>query len=369
MSSGFEMADDSGTASLEIPFTRFIGADGVPVAEVPDFALDVSEMVKLYRAMVLTRTFDERAVALQRTGQLGTFASSLGQEATSVGAAGAMRREDVLVPSFREQGAQLWRGVSLKELFLYWSGDERGSNFAVPREDFPVSIPVASHVPHAAGVALAFKMRKEPRVAVCIFGDGATSKGDFYEALNIAALWRVPAVFLVNNNQWAISVPRSAQTLARTLAHKSIAVGMPGEQVDGNDVVAVRYVAARAIERARNGDGPTLIEALTYRLGDHTTADDAHRYRSDDEVSAHWKEEPVSRLRAYLSRTAGWSKHDEETLVRECAELVDVAAREAISAEKEPVGAIFDFQFAELPFGLRSQRAATLAAEKEAVDG
>ena len=159
MSSGFEMADDSGTAPLEIPFTRFIGADGVPVAEVPDFALDVSEMVKLYRAMVLTRTFDERAVALQRTGQLGTFASSLGQEATSVGAAGAMRREDVLVPSFREQGAQLWRGVSLKELFLYWSGDERGSNFAVPREDFPVSIPVASHVPHAAGVALAFKLR------------------------------------------------------------------------------------------------------------------------------------------------------------------------------------------------------------------
>ncbi len=369
MTSRLETADEKGAAPLEIPFTRFIGPDGVPVDELPDFAREEKEVVKLYRALVLTRAFDEKAVTLQRTGQLGTFASSLGQEAVSVGAASAMQATDVLLPSFREQGAQLWRGVSLKELFLYWSGDERGSNFAVPREDFPVSIPVASHVPHAAGVALAFKLRKQGRVAVCIFGDGATSKGDFYEALNIAAVWRVPAVFLASNNQWAISVPRSAQTLAKTLAQKAIAVGMPAEQVDGNDVVAVKDVVSRAAERARNGGGPTLIEALTYRLGDHTTADDAHRYRSDEEVSAHWKEEPVSRLRTYLTRSARWSKQDEETLLRECADQVDAAAKEAISMAKEPVSAMFDYQFADLPLDLRSQRQAALATVREQDDG
>lgn len=365
MAKRLETAHGSDASPLQIPFTRFIGVDGVPAGELPDFARDAGELVRLYRAMVLTRAFDEKAVALQRTGQLGTFASSLGQEAVSVGAASAMRTDDVLVPSFREQGAQLWRGVSMKELFLYWSGDERGSDFAVPREDFPVCIPVASHVPHAAGVALAFKMRKEARVSVCMFGDGATSKGDFYEALNIAALWQVPAVFLVSNNQWAISVPRRAQTLAKTLAQKAIAVGMPGEQVDGNDVLAVRHVVARAVELARNGGGPTLIEALTYRLADHTTADDAHRYRSDDEVSAHWKEDPVARMRAYLSRSGGWSRDDEEALVRDCASQVDTASREALSTAPQPVSAMFDHQFVELPFELKVQREAALAAKGE----
>jgi 2-oxoisovalerate dehydrogenase E1 component alpha subunit len=315
MPSARDPQTDHTAATFSIPFTRYLAADGTEEEELPEFARDSAALVPLYSAMVLTRIFDEKAVALQRTGRLGTFASSLGQEAVGVGAASAMLPEDVLVPSFREQAAQLWRGVTLKELFLYWGGDERGSNFEGPREDFPVSIPVASHFPHAAGIALAFKLRKEPRVAVCIAGDGATSKGDFYEGINIAAVWNVPAVFIINDNQWAISVPRAKQTAAKTLAQKAIAVGMPGEQVDGNDVIAVHDAVTRALERARTGGGPTLIEALTYRLTDHTTADDAHRYRSDEEVSAHWKEEPVARLRAYLVSQDVWRKQNEEKLL------------------------------------------------------
>ena len=185
-----------------------IDRDGKLVCPMPEFAREPAELLRLYRTLVLTRTFDTKAIALQRTGRLGTYASSLGQEAVSVGAAAAMEKSDVLVPSFREHGAQLWRGVTLKELFLYWGGDERGNDFAGPREDFPNCVPVASHAPHAVGVALAFRLRGEPRAAVCVFGDGATSKGDVAEAVNMAGVWKVPAVFVVNNNAWAISVPR-----------------------------------------------------------------------------------------------------------------------------------------------------------------
>src|SRR6516225_7084584 len=181
--------------------------------------------------------------------------------------------------------AQLWRGVSLVELFLFWGGDERGSDFAKVREDFPICVPVATHTPHAVGVALAFKLRHQQRVAVCAFGDGATSKGDVAEALNIAGVWHLPLVFVINNNHWAISVPVTQQTAAETLAQKAIAAGIEGEQVDGNDIIAVREAVARAVAKARAGGGPHLIEALTYRLSDHTTADDARRYRSDTDVS------------------------------------------------------------------------------------
>ncbi len=356
-------------AAFTIPFTRYLAADGTVEEEFPDFARDPANLVPLYRGMVLTRKFDEKAVALQRTGRLGTFASSLGQEAVGVGAASAMRSEDVLVPSFREQAAQFWRGVTLKELFLYWGGDERGSNFSGPREDFPICIPVASHFPHAAGIALAFQLRNERRVAVCIAGDGATSKGDFYEGINIATVWNVPAVFIINDNQWAISVPRAKQTAARTLAQKAIAAGMPGEQVDGNDVIAVRDATARAIGRARDGDGPTLIEAMTYRLSDHTTADDAHRYRDDAEVSAHWKEEPLARLRAYLVSQDAWSKQDEERLLADCAADIDRAAEDYLAMPPEPVADIFDYLFAELPEDLKAQRDFAIAHIGENPDG
>ncbi len=343
-------------ARFEIGYTRCIDPSGTPHVTLADTAVDPDLLTSLYRGLVRTRAFDAKAIALQRTGRLGTYASSLGQEAVAVGTASAMRANDVLLPSFREHGAQLWRGVTPLELFLYWGGDERGSNFAGPREDFPICVPVGSHAPHAVGVALALKLRRETRVAVCIFGDGATSKGDVAEAMNIAGVWQLPVVFVVSNNQWAISVPRVKQSAAATLAQKAIAAGIPGEQVDGNDVVAARAVVGAAIERARSGQGPSLIEALTYRLGDHTTADDASRYRDDAEPSRHWPDEPLPRLRHYLTAAGLWTKAKEEHLLQDIAAEIDRAAALYIEMPPQDASTLFDHTFAQLPVDLALQR-------------
>jgi pyruvate dehydrogenase E1 component alpha subunit len=348
-------------------FERFLDPEGRAVRPLPAFAEEPGALISLYRAMVATRTFDAKAVALQRTGRLGTYASSLGQEAVAVGIGAAMAPEDVLLPSFREQGAQFLRGVAMDELLLYWGGDERGSDFKGPREDFPICVPVGSHGPHGAGVALAFKLRREPRVAVCVLGDGATSKGDVYEAMNLAGVWRLPLVFVVNNNQWAISVPRERQTAAETLAQKAEACGFPGRQVDGNDVIAVRYAMEQALATAREGNGPTLIEAVTYRLSDHTTADDASRYRDDETVGKHWKEEPLIRMRLYLSQAGLWDKDDEERLLETCGQEVEAAADRYLATAPQPPTAMFDHLYDELPADLAEQRAALSGASgKEA---
>jgi len=358
-------------ATFTIPYRQHILPVGEGLEPLPESARDTTLLKALYRAMVLTRVFDEKAVAMQRTGRLGTYASSLGQEAVGVGVAAAMRKEDVLIPSFREQSAMFWRGVTMPELLLYWGGDERGSDFKGPREDFPVCVPVGTQFPHAAGVALAMQMRGEPRVAVAIGGDGATSKGDFYEALNMAGVWRLPAVFVVNNNAWAISVPRKAQSAAQTLAQKAVAAGIPGEQVDGNDVVAVYEAARQALQRAREGGGPTLIEAVTYRLSDHTTADDARRYRSDREVSAHWKGEPVTRLRAWLVALGAWDKAAEIALINECRTAVDQAVNEYLSIGPPAATDMFNYLYGHLPPALEDQRAlvASLMESAEADHG
>lgn len=342
-------------AKFAIENIQFLSPAGEIVEPLPTFARKPDKLVALYRAMVLTRTFDAKAIALQRTGRLGTYASSLGQEAVSVGTASAMRAEDVLLPSFREHGAQIWRGVTLKELFLYWGGDERGNDFSVPRQDFPNCVPVGSHAPHAVGVALAFRLRREKRAAVCIFGDGATSKGDVAEALNMAGVWKVPAVFVVNNNGWAISVPVAKQTAVTTLAQKAIAAGIPGIRVDGNDVIAVAAAVSQAIEQADRGDGPTFIEAVTYRLSDHTTADDASRYRNDAEVSPHWHAEPLVRLRNYLSRDGIWDKDKEEALLKECSAVVERAADDYWATAPQSPESTFETTFERLPADLVKQ--------------
>lgn len=354
-------------ARFEIRYSRFLDPKGRPVRPLPDFARDRAELAALYRAMVLARTFDTKAVALQRTGRLGTYASALGQEAVAIGVASAMRADDVFLPSFREHGAQLWRGVSPVELFLFWGGDERGNNFADARvrEDFPVCVPVGTHAPHAVGVALALKLRREKRAAVCVFGDGATSKGDVAEALNMAGVWHLPAVFVVNNNRWAISLPLARQTAAETLAQKAIAAGFDGEQVDGNDVIAVREAMARALTKARAGGGPHLIEALTYRLGDHTTADDASRYRDSAEVSARWPEDPIARLRSYLVENAMWSKADEEQLRAAAAATIEEAVQQYLATPPQPPEAMFDFTYASLPKDLADQRRTALGLGEE----
>lgn len=349
--------DRSVAATFIIPYRQHISPVGEALEPVPEAARDTGLLTALYRAMVLTRIFDEKAVALQRTGRLGTYASSLGQEAAGVGVAAAMRKEDVLIPSFREQGAMFWRGVTMQELLLYWGGDERGSDFKGPREDFPVCVPVGTQFPHAAGVALAMQMRGEARVAVAVGGDGATSKGDFYEALNIAGVWRLPAVFIINNNGWAISVPRKAQSAAETLAQKAIAAGVPGEQVDGNDVVAVYEATRNALQRARQNNGPTLIEAVTYRLSDHTTADDAARYRTSEEVSPQWKLEPLARLRAWLVALGAWDKSAEIELIGECRNTVDRAVNDYLGIKPPVATDMLDYLYARLPSALEDQRA------------
>ena len=347
-------------AKFEIHYTRFLDPEGKVVQTLPAFAREPRDLVPLYRWMVLMRAYDAKAIALQRTGQLGTFASLLGKEAVEAGVGSAMREDDVFLMTYRENGVQLMRGVTLKDLFLYWGGDERGSDFAGSRRDFPICITIASQVLHAVGVAYAMKLRKEPRVAVCALGDGATSKGDFYEGLNAAGAWKLPLVFVVTNNQWAISVPRRMQSAAETLAQKAIAGGVAGVQVDGNDVVAVRYAMDQALEKARTGGGPTLIEAVTYRLSDHTTADDASRYRSPDELAEAWQLEPLLRLRTYLTASGAWDKAQEDTLLKECNEQVQAAAQAYLDTPPLGPEAMFDHLYATLPAGMEKQRAAVL---------
>jgi len=341
--------------SFHISCTRFLNPDGELEQPCPSFATEAAALLRLYRAMVLTRTFDSKAIALQRTGKLGTFASSRGQEAVGVGIASAMHPQDVLFPSYRDHAAQLLRGVTMVESLLYWSGDERGSNFSAVEHDFPNCVPIGTQVPHAVGAAYAFKLRQEARVAVCIIGDGGTSKGDFYEALNMAGVWHVPLVVVINNNQWAISVPREAQTAAATLAQKAIAAGIEACQVDGNDVIAVHEVLRQAIERARSGGGSALIEALSYRLGDHTTADDASRYRDPEIVQRAWSREPIARLRNYLIKINCWDKEMEVVLLKECSEAVDLAVETYLAIPPQNSDAMFNCLFATLPDALGEQ--------------
>ena len=352
------MADDDFPviARFEVRRRQYLAPDGTVLRPLPSFAADNSSLVALYRAMVLTRTFDLKAVSLQRTGRLGTYAVSLGQEAVSVGVASAMRADDVLLPSYRDNGALLWRGVEMEEILLYWGGDERGNDWSGPAHDFPFCVPVASQAPHAAGVAYALKLRKEPRVAVCLFGDGAASKGDVYEAMNFAGVQKLPVVFVVNNNQWAISVPLKLQTASATLAQKAIAAGFPSEQVDGNDVIAMRDAVERAVARARSGQGAYLIEALTYRLGDHTTADDAARYRPPEEVQAHWKEEPIVRLRSYLVGQGAWGKVEEEQNAADCQKQVEAAGKRYLAIGPRSPETMFDHLYAKLPDVYTGQR-------------
>lgn len=347
---GLHTSIDSG-----IDLVRFLTPDG-ELCEGAPLPVSGEALLAFYRAMTRTRAFDGKAIALQRTGQLGTFASALGQEAVGVGVASAMEARDVLVPSYRDHAAQFLRGMSMAECLLYWGGDERGSDFAGPREDFPNCVPVATQIAHAVGAAYAFSLRKEDRVAVTFIGDGGTSNGAFYEALNMAGVWNVPVVMIINNNGWAISTPRALETAAATLAQKGVAAGVACQQVDGNDVVAVYDTTRRAIAKARSGQGPTLIEALTYRLGDHTTADDATRYRDPEVVQREWTREPISRLRAYLLCKGLWSKEQEAELLQNCSAEVAAAVEAYASTSVAPSDAMFNYLYEELPQSLKAQR-------------
>jgi 2-oxoisovalerate dehydrogenase E1 component alpha subunit len=344
------------SVAFHIDYVQYLSPEGQLSASAGEIAEDAALLERFYRAMTRTRIYDGKAIALQRTGQLGTFASALGQEAIGVGAAFAMASRDVLIPSYRDHGAQFLRGVKMVDNLLYWGGDERGSDFAVPRADFPICVPVGTQVIHAVGVAYSFLLRKEDRVAVCFIGDGGCSNGGFYEALNMAGVWKAPVVIIINNNRWAISTPNKLETAAETLAQKAIAAGVEGRQIDGNDVVAVYKVVRQAVEKAREGAGPTLIEALSYRLGDHTTADDATRYRDPEIVHKEWGREPIVRLRTYLMTRGIWTKEKEDALLKECGEEVEKAVETYLATSAQSSDAMFDYLFETLPAVMQRQR-------------
>ncbi len=352
-------------ATFQIDYLQFLAADGTPTGTpLPEFARDPESLVEAYKLMAFTRSFDAKAVALQRTGKLGTYASCLGHEAAHVAVGMAMQYDDVLAVSYREYGAMFARGTLPREVLLYWGGDERGSNFSGPPHDYPFCVPISTQCLHAAGAALAFKLRGEPRCAVAMCGDGGTSKTDFYAALNAAGAFALPLVLVVVNNQWAISVPRSAQTGAKTLAQKGIAGGLDCVQVDGNDYLAVRAALDHALKRARNGHGGSVIEAVTYRLSDHTTADDARRYRDEAEVKSAWEREPMIRMRNWLIASGAWSDAQEAEWKADCGRRVDAEVDAYLAVQPPPVEAMFDHLYGDPPLDLIAQRAEAMAREQ-----
>jgi len=263
-------------------------------------ALEDALLQKAFRAMCLSRQLDQRMLSLQRQGKLGTFAPSIGQEAAQVGSAMALSEQDWMVPSFREGAAQLWRGIPARGILLYTAGYNEGAAIPEGQRNLPNTVPVGMQIPMATGLAYACQQRDEDAIAMVYFGDGATSQGDFHEALNFAGVFRLPVVFVCQNNQWAISIPRDEQTRSKTLAQKGLAYGIPGLQVVGNDLLAVYAGAQEAVAQAREGEGPTLLECVTYRLSMHTTADDTSKYRDEEEVKAWEKRDPIPRLRRFL---------------------------------------------------------------------
>ena len=348
---------------FQVEYLSILDSDGnLDTALEPKLAGE--DLRALFRAMVLGRRLDERMVRLQRQGRIGTFAPIKGQEASQMGSAFTLRRIDWMVPSFRETAAMIWRGWPIEKLLLFFAGHLEGGQPALDQHDLPITIPVATQLPHAVGLAYAAQYRGDDVVVMAYFGDGATSEGDFHEELNFAGVWHGPVVFVCQNNQWAISVPLKKQTHSRTIAQKALAYGLPGIQVDGNDVLAVYAAAREAVDRARAGDGPTLIECVTYRLGVHTTADDPTKYRTAEEVAMWEQKDPLTRFRAYLEKRNLFEANVEQRIDAEIAEAV----RRFESAPPADPLTMFDHVYAELSPDLKAQREA-LAARLRAGSG
>jgi pyruvate dehydrogenase E1 component alpha subunit len=331
-------------------------AGNVDEALQPEIEDDLLE--RIHRVMVLARRFDERMLRLQRQGRIGTFAPVRGQEASQIGALAALREDDWFVPAFREFAGAIWRGTPLSQILLYNGGYNEGGAIPEDAHDLPIAVPVATQIPHAVGIGYAARYRKSDQVAITFFGDGATSEGDFHEAMNFAGVFQTPTIFLCQNNQWAISVPREHQTHSKTLAQKALGYGVPGVQVDGNDVLAVYAATQEAAERARRGDGPTMIECITYRLSVHTTADDPTKYRKDEEVEEWKRKDPIPRLQRYLRARGLLGDGDIERIEGEVKEEIDQAWKEAEAEMKRLDNAldIFSHIYAESPAYLTEQR-------------
>ncbi len=320
------------------------------------------QLKRIFQDMLLAREFDARSIAMQRQGRLGTYAPATGQEAIPIAVSAALEPGDWAAPSFREHGLFLSRGIKPSTLFLFFMGSEEGNRLPRRFRTLPFCVPCATQVLHAVGLAMAAKYKKDPAVVATFFGDGSTSEGDFHEALNFAGVYRTPNLFICQNNQWAISTGREAQTASATLAQKALAYGLPGLQVDGNDVLAVYAATREAADRARSGGGPTLLECLTYRLGVHTTSDDPSRYRREAEVEAWQAKDPILRFEKYLLAQGILQDGDRQRWTAEFGEQLKAAAAEAeeICRNLSP-DEMFTYMYAELPEFLKAEREEVLS--------
>jgi len=348
---------DKEMLNFSIARYSILNNEGNVKGDLPSSISDARHVLKAYESMVLGRAFDKKAIALQRTGKLGTYPSILGQEAISTAIGLAMGEKDIFAPYYRDLIAQYLRGVSLKEMLLYWGGNEQGSNYKHCTQDFPNCIPIATQLSHAAGAAISLKVKGIHQAALVTCGDGATSKGDFLETLNLAGAWQLPLVMVVNNNQWAISTPRNVQCSAETIAQKAIGAGIEGVVVDGNDYFAIYYAVTEALKKAYSGKGATLIEAVTYRLGDHTTADDANRYRNPKELKEAWLNEPIKRIRQYLINNSLWDELKEQALLKKVTDEIDRAVESYLISPKQSSESMFEFLYEVLPESLTDQYA------------
>jgi len=318
--------------------------------------LSKEQLHQAYELMCLARAADEWAVNLNRQGRMPTYPPNKGQEANAVGPIMALQQDDWLVPAFRELGAMLFRGIPLWQYYLTFLGSEKGNAYPIEKHHtLPISVPMASQTLHAVGLGYKEKYRKTNKVTLAYAGDGATSEGDFYEALNFAGVWKTATIFYVQNNQWAISTPRKKQTAAETIAQKATAAGFEGIQIDGNDLFATYAITKLAEQKARKGEGPTLIEGVTYRLGAHTTADDPSRYRAQAEVDEWSKKDPLIRLEKFLVQEKYLNVHD-------CEEIkggaLEKAKREFDYAEKlgeTPIEETYQYMFYEQTSFLKDQ--------------
>ena len=321
--------------------------------------VDDNKIVEMYKYMLFARNLDAKTLSLQRQGRADTFAPLLGEEASQIGVAFAMRKDDYLIPAFRQHGIYLARGLPIKSYFLYWKGYEEGNATAKSINALPIIVPVATQMPHGAGVAFTQKYLGRDVVAVAYVGDGGTSEGDFYEAINFAGVNKLPFITIIENNQWAISIPRNKQTAAETLAQKAVAAGIKGVQVDGNDVIGVYKVVKDAIDNSKNG--PTVIECVTYRMGMHTTADDPTKYRSDSEVKAWAEKDPLKRVRIYLVKKGLWNDDLEKKTTDEQLAQIDKAVEEAETFKADPKS-MFENIYSFMPEVLKDEEDSAIAA-------
>ncbi len=349
---------------------RVLSPDGTLLAE-PGLADE--QLVALYRAMVKTRIIDERAVALQRQGRIGFHIGSLGEEATVIGTAFALRREDWLFPCYREFGAALYRGMPLERYFdnLYGNANDPAKGRQMPdhwcyREAKvgSVSSPIGTQITQAVGFSWAARLRGDPAVALVYFGDGATSSNEFHNGMNFAGVFKTPTVLVCRNNGWAISVPTEKQTASESFAVKGVAYGVRGVRCDGNDLLAVVQVTRDAVARAAAGQGPTLIEALTYRMAGHSTSDDPTRYRPEQALDPWQKLDPLRRLRLLLADRGRWTDADDATHAEGVAADIKRCIEAAEKTAPPPLGSLFEDVFAELPWHLAEQRAELLAGPR-----